>query len=181
MSYQVPGLPEAGEYPDYASRYVGLIANPDVIQVLKTQLPETLSFFQGLDEETAGTFQYAPGKWTFKEVLGHLIDCERIFSYRVLRVARGDKTPLPSFDQDGYMPSGAFNARSLAGLMDEFECVRKATIMLLEGLTAEAWTQRGTVSNRSVTARGMAFLAAGHEAYHHAILRERYLPGIKNK
>jgi uncharacterized damage-inducible protein DinB len=136
-----------------------------------------LQLFAGRSERD-GSFRYAPGKWTVKEVLGHITDTERIFSYRALRIARGDQTPLPGFEQDDYVRSGAFGDRTLAGLAEEFGAVRTASVSLLRSFNEEAWSRRGVASQKEVTVRALGFMIAGHQIHHRIILEERYLPAI---
>ena len=119
--------------------------------------------------------RYAPGKWTLKEVLGHLTDDERIFAYRALCIARGDTHPLESFDENAYVAGANFNDRSVGNLLDEYYFVRRSTVALFESLSSDAWLRRGTVSGYSASVRGLAFHIAGHELHHLAIVRERYL------
>ncbi len=162
--------PDPSEYAAYAHVYVDRVQGDDAIAALSVPvLPDLLA---GGD----GGLTYAPGKWTIEEVAGHVADTERVFAYRILAIARGDTKELPGFEQDDYVRAGAFNARSLADLLDEFRTVRQGTIALLRGLPAEAWDRRGTANGFSVTVRGLAFVVAGHELHHAAILRERYLP-----
>lgn len=164
----------SSEYPPYAKIYVDLVPGTDAVGVLRDQVRKTLALFDGIDEKHASEWSYAPGKWTLKQVLGHLSDTERIFAYRILRITRGDETPLPGFEQDDYVKTAGSNLRPLAQLMEEFLTVRNATLTLVEGVPAEAWTRRGKVNNFDVTARGILFTAAGHELHHYNILRERY-------
>jgi len=128
--------------------------------------------------ERDGSFRYAPGKWTVKEVLGHVTDTERIFTYRALRIARGDQTPLASFEQDDYVKNGGFGERTLASLAEEFALVRAASIALFRSFSEEAWSRRGIASQKEVSVRGLAFITAGHQIHHRLILEERYFPAI---
>jgi hypothetical protein len=140
---------------------------------LERQLGETLALLRGFAEERAGA-GYEPGKWSVKEVVGHMIDGERVFAYRALCFARGDRTPLPGFEQDDYVAGGNFNARTLADLIDELEAVRRATLSLLRGLDADAWRRAGTASDNEVSVRALAHIIAGHELHHVRVLREKY-------
>ena len=117
----------------------------------------------------------APAEWSINEVLGHLVDGERIFSYRTLRIARGDKTPLPGFEQDDYILPGKFNARALASLLDEFAIARRATLSLVETLDDEMLARMGTASNNPISARALVYITAGHVAHHFESLRTVYL------
>jgi uncharacterized protein YciI len=169
-----PGHPDPSEYPDYESRDVDLIEGGDVLRALEEQLADTVALLHTLTSESAG-FVYAPGKWTVKEVLGHVTDTERIHAYRALRVGRGDPTPLPGVESDDYIQPAHFNARPLGVLLQEFRVVRQATLALFRNLPEDAWMRRGTVNDHSVTVRGLAFMIAGHARHHVKILREKYL------
>ena len=169
--------PEPTEYADFYANYVSKVPGSDVLGVLESQRLQMLQMFAGRSERD-GSFRYAPGKWTVKEVLGHIADTERIFAYRALRIARGDQTPLPGFEQDDYVRSGAFGDRTLAGLTEEFEAVRTASILLLRSFNEEAWSRRGMASQKEVTVRALGFMIAGHQIHHRMILEERYFPAI---
>ncbi len=169
-----PGRPDPSEYAAYASIYVDLVDGDDILRAFEVQLAETVALLQPVSDEAAQS-AYAPGKWTVKEVLGHIIDTERIFAYRALRIARGDTTELPGFEQDDYIRGANYNAVPLSVLLHEFRAVRQATLALYRNLPHEAWVRRGTVNGYSATVRGLAFTSAGHERHHVKILRERYL------
>ena len=124
--------------------------------------------------EDRGGFRYGPEKWSIREVLGHLIDAERIFSYRALRVGRGDRTPLASFDENEYVKTAGSDARTIADLVRELRAVREATVLLFESLPDEAWGLRGVASGKDVSLRALAYITAGHARHHLRILRERY-------
>ena len=165
--------PASGEYPPYYGRYAGLVPAGDVRETLAAQHAATDALLAGLSEAD-GDRRYAPGKWSVKEVVGHLADTERVFAYRMLAFLRGDATPLPSFEQDGYVAGGAFDGRTLASLRAEVAAVRAATLALVRSATAEQALRRGTASGGGFTARAYAWIIAGHERHHLAILRERY-------
>ncbi len=172
------GRPELSEIAPHAKAYVDLVPGEDVLAALTAQSDETIALLKPLPEEYATEFAYAPGKWTkntIKQIVGHLSDCERIFAYRALRLSRGDSTPLPSFEQDGYVTAADSNGRTLTSLVDELRIVRKSTLALFESLPQLAWLRRGQVSGRDATVRGIAYTIAGHELHHFRILRERYL------
>jgi len=169
--------PEATEYADYYANYISKVPGSDVLGVLESQRLQMLQLFAGRSERD-GSFRYAPGKWTVKEVLGHIADTERIFAYRALRIARGDQTPLPGFEQDDYVRSGAFGDRTLADLAEEFGAVRTASVSLLRSFNEEAWSRRGMASQKEVTVRALGFMIAGHQIHHRIILEERYFPAI---
>jgi hypothetical protein len=174
MSDPTPHRPQDGEHAPYYSKYVDRVPDGDIIQMLQTQITETRALLAGVTE-AQGDHAYAPGKWTIKEVLGHLADGERIFTYRLLRAARGDDTPLPGFEENLYVPAGAFGRRTLASVVDELTAVRAATLALLQGLPPEAWDRRGVANDTPFSVRGVAWITAGHELHHVNLLRERYL------
>lgn len=169
--------PETGEYAAYYEKYISLVAGSDVAGALEAQRVQTMQLFAGRSERD-GNFRYAADKWTVKEVLGHIADSERIFTYRALRIARADQTPMPGFEQDDYVCSGGFNERPLGSLVEEFADVRSATLSLFRSFGAEAWSRRGTANKNEVTVRALAFITAGHELHHRHILEERYFSAI---
>jgi len=166
--------PAETEYAPYYSRYVSKVPEGDVVELLRAQLGETLALLRGIPEERA-EHRYADGKWSIKEVVGHMSDAERVFSYRALRFARGDDTPLASFDQNAFVQRASFGRRTLASLASEFEAVRLATIALYDTMTESEAVRTGIASEVQVTPRALAYITAGHERHHVAILRERYL------
>jgi hypothetical protein len=166
--------PESNDYAPYYDKYVSLVPEGDILLTLENQLPATLALLAR--PESDGDFRYAPGKWSAKESLGHVIDAERVFSYRAMRISRDDKTPLAGFEQDDYVKYGPFSHCTLASLVDEFASVRKATIALFRALDDAAWTRRGTASNHEVTVRALAYMIAGHELHHRRIFQEKYFP-----
>ncbi len=168
------GRPEDSELAPHARAYVALVPGDDVLAVLNEQIGKTIALLRGMGEQRASEFRYAPGKWTPKEIAGHLTDAERIFTYRVLRIARQDATPLPAFEQDDYVQTARSNERKLQDLLNEMGVVRQASLALFRGLPQGAWMQHGRVSEWDLTVRGIAFTAAGHELHHYSILRERY-------
>ena len=176
MSNFNPGRPESSEYPPYAAVYVNLVVGDQILPILAAQLEQSVALLKSVDDRRASEFSYAPGKWTIKQILGHILDTERIFSYRALCVARHDAVALPGFEQDDYVAAGSFNERPLNGLIDEYSMVRQSTIALFQNLPQQAWMRQGIANKFSVTVRGLAFLAAGHELHHVKILREKYLP-----
>jgi len=169
--------PEPTEYSEFYANYVSKIPGADVLSVLESQRLQMLQLFAGRSERD-GSFRYAPGKWTVKEVLGHITDTERIFTYRALRIARGDQTPLPGFEQDDFVKNGGFSERTLADLAEEFALVRGASLALFRSFPEGAWARRGIASQKEVTVRALAFITAGHQMHHRIILEERYFPAI---
>lgn len=170
--------PDSSEFAPYYGKYTSRVKSEDIVATLEAQLEDTRSILGSLTESESA-FRYAAEKWSIRQMLGHVIDTERIFSYRALRIARGDQTPIEGFEQDDYVRNGPFEHRSLAELIDEFATVRRATVFLLRSLNPEAWTRRGIASNNEVTVRALAYIIAGHELHHMNVLREKYLPALK--
>jgi hypothetical protein len=166
--------PDKSEYPDYCEGYVSKVPAGDIVTVLGDQLDDSLALFRSIPE-TRGSYRYAEGKWSVKEVIGHITDGERILAYRALRFARGDTTPLAGYEQDDYVLGGGFERRSLKDLIDEFETVRRATISLFSSFDGEAWSRRGVANKNEMSVRGIAYVLAGHERHHVEILRAKYL------
>ena|SRR5579864_2910633 len=166
--------PEASEYLPYYHKYISLVKGDDLIPALETQIGETVPALGGISEEKS-LHRYAAGKWSIKEVLGHLTDAERIFSYRAMRFARNDQQALPGFEQDDYVAAAGSDARPWSDLIAEFEHVRRASVLLFRGFGPEAAMRSGTASNASVSVRALGYIIAGHELHHMAILRDRYL------
>jgi len=171
--------PKLGEYNPYYDRYISLIPGSDIIGTLEKQLPKTIALLSGRSEEE-GNFRYEPGKWSLKEMLGHMNDTERIMAYRALRIARGDQTPLPGFEQDDFVRDGPFAELSLSLLVEEFKTIRAATLTLLRTFRSQDWTRRGRASDHDITVRALVYIIAGHEVHHRNILQERYLKNDHN-
>jgi uncharacterized damage-inducible protein DinB len=169
--------PEKGDYALYYEKYVALVPSGDFLEILQQQQRELARLLAPLTEQQA-EFRYAPGKWSIKETVGHISDAERVFAYRLLRIARGDQTPLASFEQDGYIQTGNFSARTLSDLLEEFSTVRSASMSLVRSLDDAAWLRRGTASQKEVSVLALAFIIAGHERHHRTIFEERYLPAL---
>jgi uncharacterized damage-inducible protein DinB len=166
--------PDAGEFLPYYGRYIDLVGPGDVISALSRQMSETQALLQGLPA-SVGKYRYAPDKWSVNEMIGHVIDAERIFTARALRFSRADPTPLPSFEQDDYVRNAAFDEFPLAELASELESLRRSTVLFFSHLSEDAWMRRGTASGAEVTVRALAYIIAGHELHHRAILETRYL------
>lgn len=169
--------PQAGEYAESYENYISEVLGTDLLGVLEGQRVQMLQLFAGRTERD-GNFRYAPGKWTVKEVLGHITDAERIFTYRALRIGRGDQTPLPGFEQDDFVKNGGFAARTLTDVAAEFGAVRSASIALFRSFDEDTWSRRGVASEKEVTVRALGFITAGHQIHHRVILEERYFPAI---
>lgn len=168
--------PDTSEYAPYYSGYVAHVPEGNVLELLAAQITDTAALLRSAGEALAG-HRYAPGKWSIREVVGHVCDTERIMAYRALRIARADPTPLPGFEQDDYVAAARFEARTLSDLVAELESVRAATLSLLRGLDDAALRRRGVASGCDVSARALVFIIAGHERHHMSVLRSRYLPG----
>ncbi len=166
--------PGSSEYDPYYERYISLVHTADIVATLEQQAQHTRTLFGSVSAHQAD-FRYAPGKWSVKEVLGHMNDTERILSYRALRVARSDKTPIEGFEQDDYVPNGKFGRRAIEDLLEEFTTIRNATVHLFRNLDAQAGERRGTANKKEITARALAYIIAGHELHHRRILQEKYL------
>ena len=147
--------PETNEFDPYYNTYISLVEGDNVLPVLDAQAGELRSMFSNVPEEK-GTFAYADGKWTIKELLSHLIDGERMFAYRALRISRGDKTPIEGFEQDGYIENSNANNRSFADLLEEFDLQRRSNILLLNNLSDEGSRRMGTASEKAISARALA-------------------------
>jgi len=166
--------PAADEFAPFYASYVARVADDeDVLAALTNQLHEILARLAEIPE-SQGEHRYAPGKWSIKEVVGHLADSERIFAYRALRFARGDRTALPGFDENEYVPAMAAAARTLADHIAEWGDVRRATLSLFRHLPADAWQRRGPASGKPVSVRALAYIIAGHVRHHVEVLETRY-------
>ena len=165
--------PAAGEYAPYYQRYLDRVPEGDLIGHLRRQGAEARGLLAPLDDARA-LYRYAPGKWSVKEVVGHMNDAERVFAYRALRMGRADTTPLAGFDEKAYTPAGRFDARPLAEIVREYEAVRAASLALFGGMDGEALLRRGTANGNEISVRALAWIAAGHELHHRKLLTERY-------
>jgi uncharacterized damage-inducible protein DinB len=174
MSSSLAVRPTTTEYAPYYGRYVSLVPEGDIVQILSSQLEETLSLLGNIPESQAG-YRYAPDKWSIKEVIGHIVDSERIFAYRVLRFARNDDAPIEGFDQDKFAQNSAFDERSLADIVEEFDHVRRSNLLLFRSLNDEALGRQGIASEVEVSVRALIYIIAGHERHHMEILKTRYL------
>lgn len=166
--------PEKNEYAEFYAGYVSLARETDVVSALQNQSDELRNLFAGISAEKED-FRYAEDKWSIKELLGHIIDGERVFSYRALRISRGDQTPLAGFEENSYVAGSNFAGSNFADLIEEFSLLRAANVLLFKNLTDEAWLRTGTASDATVSVRALAFIMVGHVRHHASILRERYL------
>jgi uncharacterized damage-inducible protein DinB len=168
------GAPASTEFNPYYGKYISLVAGGDILLSLEKQMAQTRALLASITEDRAN-YRYAPDKWSIKQVVGHLVDTERVFAYRALRIARGDRTPIEGFEQDDYVRNGPFEHGTLADLAEEYAAVRDATVRLLRALDQAAWMRTGVANKNEVTVRALAYIIAGHELHHRRILEEKYL------
>lgn len=173
MTTTLRARPEASEYAPFYHGYVAMVPEGDVLDQLRAGGRDVLDAI-GRIPESRGGHRYGPDKWTIREVVGHIIDAERIFTYRALRMARGDRTPLASFDENAYVQTAGSEARTLANLASEFGPLREASTLMFETLPDEAWGRSGIASGKDISVRALAYITAGHAMHHLRILRERY-------
>lgn len=166
--------PGPGEYAPSHATYVAAVPDGDVLALLQKQLSETTRLLSRLGEKRS-RHRYAPGKWSIREVLGHLIDAERVFTYRALTFARADRTALPGFDENMWASASNADSRTLKSLLEELKAIRSATLALFRGFTEEQLARTGIASGQQVSVRGLLYVTTGHERHHLRILRERYL------
>jgi hypothetical protein len=165
--------PQPGENAPYYDRYIALVPGQDILAALDEQRRQSVLLLSCRTEEE-GDFRYAPGKWSAKEVLGHVCDTERVFAYRALRIARADATPLEGFEQDDYVRNGPFAQRPFSDLIEDYIAVRRSTVSLLRALDEPAWSRRGLANKNEITVRALAYIIVGHEMHHRRILEDKY-------
>ena len=168
-----PHPPEPNEYAPYYSKYISLLKSDDLVETLASQARDTCGLLNRISEEQANS-RYEPGKWSIKEVLGHINDTERIFSYRALRIGRNDQRPIEGYEQDDYVRYGPFGNCRLSDLLEEFQAVRQSTLLLLKKFDQEAWLRRGVANQNEVSVRALGYIIAGHELHHRSILKDKY-------
>lgn len=166
--------PQPGEYTDYQNRYVSLVPNGPVLEILDYLKDSTYNFFSRMTAEQAA-YAYAEGKWTLKQVLGHMIDTERVFSFRAFCFAHGEKQTLPGFEQDEYIKNSNYDTRSIQSLAAEFKTVRESSLYIFSSLTEEQQLTIGNVSDYQVSVRALVYMTIGHELYHLDLVKERYI------
>ena len=171
MSQQVLSRPGESEYAPFYAGYIARI-DGDAIERLKRQAT-AFEPLRNLAESRADS-RYEPDKWSVKEVIGHVTDAERVFAYRLLRIARGDATPLPGFEQAGYVANAGFGRHSMGTMLDAFRATRASTLAMLGEFDDAAWTRMGVASGFPVSARAIAYIIAGHLSHHASLLREKY-------
>lgn len=167
------GRPAASEYAANLKRYIDLVAEEDITPTLEQQRVETASLLRRVDAGKA-SHRYAPEKWSVKQVVQHMIDAERIFTYRALSIARGETLPLPRFEENDYAEASGADRRNMKDLAEEYEAVRRATVALFRSLPPEAWKRSGTANQNPVSVRALAYATLGHERHHLRVLRDRY-------
>lgn len=165
--------PDPSEYNEFYATYVDAVPEGGLVETLASAAEDLPGLVAGLDDERA-LHRYEPGKWSVKEVVGHVLDVEWIFAYRALRFARGDETPLPGMDQDPYVAAAHFDAQPIADLADRFANARRASTAMVASFDGEALARRGIASGHPVTVRALAWILAGHELHHRRVLQERY-------
>jgi len=166
--------PNASDFPHYFGRYISQVTTDSLSEAVKKYAEPLSLFYTNLPEEKAG-YAYAPGKWTLQELLQHVVDTERIMSYRLLRIARKDKTPLPSFDENIYAENSLANRRGFASIKEEFLAVRRSTDLLIRSLSEEQLSAEGISSNLPVTANAVGYIIFGHMLHHKNVVEEKYL------
>ncbi len=166
--------PDRNEYADAYETYVSLVKGENVVSTFQESKIESQKIFADISEEKS-FFRYSDGKWSIKELVGHLIDTERIFSFRALCFARNDKNAIAGMEQDEYIQNADFDSVDFADLVEEFAAVRTATILMFQHFNADAWLRTGIASDNQVSVRALAYMIAGHEIHHMQILKERYL------
>ena len=164
--------PGADEHSAYFGKYVERVPEGDLMALLREQIVETAALLRRTRDRA--DFAYAPGKWSVKQVVGHLADVERVMAYRALWIARNDQTPLPGFDENAWVDNANFGSRTLDDLVDEFEVVRASTVQLAGHLDPDAFARRGTSNGNPMSVRALLYIIAGHERHHVALFRERY-------
>ncbi|TDE49114.1 DinB family protein [Flavobacterium sp. GT3P67] len=162
------------EYAGHFSTYIQAAANVELIEELEICLHDFIKFVQNIPMDKFG-FRYAEGKWTIKDITQHLIDAERIFAYRSLRISRNDKTPLPGFEENDYVENTNANERSIQDLLTEFSAVRQSTILLYKSFSDEQLKRIGVASNKEISVRALGFVTIGHQKHHQKVFQERYL------
>lgn len=168
------GRPSETDYAPPFAGYVSLCPEDDILSVIEQSSSETQRLLSSLDDERA-MYRYAEGKWSVKEVIGHVTDAERVFGYRALCISRGEKNSLPGFDENEYMRHAHFDDWRLGDLAESYALVRRSNIVLFRHLPPDAWDRRGVANQKEITVRALAYVLAGHERHHLKILRERYL------
>ena len=172
--YDTRMRPATTDYAPYYDRYVSLVQGDDVLTALEQQSAESQKILASLDE-TRADYRYEEGKWSVKEVVGHMLDSERVFSYRALAFARGDAGPLPGFDQQVWADSSSYDRWSVPDLGEEYALLRRSNVVMFRNFSPDAWERRGVASDNEVTVNALVWIIAGHELHHLGVLRSKYL------
>lgn len=165
--------PTASDYAPAHAAYVSLVEEDDILSAMEQQSSSMQKFLASIDEARA-SHRYAEGKWSVKEVIGHIADAERVIGYRALAIARGEQQSLPGFDENAYVANANFDDWKLGDLAEHYALVRRANIVFFKNLRPEAWARRGTANHAPVSVNGLAYVIVGHERHHLGVLRERY-------
>lgn len=166
--------PDPKEYAEYYHTYISKVPEGDILDILGKQNEKSLQILGEINEKKA-EHRYVPGKWSIKEMIGHVVDAERVFAYRTMCFARNDPGPFPSMEQNGYVDSGNFGARRLSEIAEEFHLVRQSNISLFQSFDEKTLLRKGVASGFEFTVRALVYIIAGHESHHVGILKERYL------
>jgi hypothetical protein len=170
-----PGRPASTEYAPHFQGYIDRASSADdILAALEEQVGELNALVGGLDEAKGG-HRYAEGKWSIREIIGHVTDGERVFAYRAMSIARGETQSLPGFDENVYAANSDADVRTMADLLGEFGELRASNLRMFRGLSAEAWSRRGLANQKEITPRAVAYVMLGHVRHHMAMIRERYL------
>lgn len=172
--------PGPDDFAPFYSGYVARVPDGDIVATLTGQITETRELLQSISASQAG-FRYAPGKWTIRQLLGHVIDGERVFGFRALWFARGGVEPLPSMNQELFVANAGHDSCPWSELIEEFDRIRAATLDLVRRFGEPVWLNKGTASGSQVSVRGLVWIIAGHERHHRAVLREKYLPNLQSQ
>ncbi len=167
--------PQPTDYFEYFSRYINHVPENELMDAFENQQPVIIDFLDSISEEKS-LYAYAPGKWTIKEVLQHLIDAERVFTYRAMCIARKEKISLPSFDENNYAANSNANVRSWKSLLEECLHVRRGTTDLFKSFSIEMLDERGSASDKPITVLSLGFILIGHFYHHIMVIKERYNP-----
>lgn len=166
--------PTSDEHIDYYSTYIGKVPDGDIVEIMKNDTAEALAFLRSIPESRFD-HRYAPGKWSIRQIVGHLGDAELVFLYRALRFSRGDTTPVPGFEENLYVDNAPFESESMSDLIAEFEHLRMASIQLFQNMSEEAMARRGIANEHEISVRAIAYILVGHVTHHLGVLKERYL------
>ena len=166
--------PAAAEYPPYFDRYISKVGDHNLADALRDSGHSFVAFLKTIPKDKYD-YRYAEGKWTIKEIVGHIIDCERVFMYRALSFSRNDQSPLPGFDEDAWAQNSNAGSRSMDSLIEEYEAARKANVAFFRDMTEEMALRKGKSNGNEISVRSLGFVIPGHEIHHTQVIKERYL------